>query len=95
MALSQVCLASNILGQTRPFIRRHKKTPTLISTQKESKTRYFGATHTAIASTDPVAKITGITNDIGADYVFEVIGVPAIAAPAYASPRRGGTTTHH
>mgnify|MGYP003387221708 CR=1 FL=1 len=51
----------------------------------------FGATHTVNASNDPVAQIMEITNGIGVDYAFEVIGIPAVAAQAYAATRRGGT----
>ena len=51
----------------------------------------FGATHTVNASEDPVAQIMEITNGIGVDYAFEVIGFPAVAAQAYAATRRGGT----
>ena len=54
--------------------------------------RDFGATHTVNASEDPVAQIMEITNGIGVDYAFEVIGIPAVAAQAYAATRRGGTT---
>lgn len=52
----------------------------------------FGATHTVNAGTDPVEQIIEITNGIGVDYAFEVIGYPAVAAQAYAATRRGGTT---
>ncbi|MGK2914477.1 MAG: Zn-dependent alcohol dehydrogenase [Porticoccaceae bacterium] len=54
--------------------------------------KQFGATHTINASGDVVAKIMEITGGIGVDYAFEVIGVPAVAAQAYAATRRGGTT---
>jgi len=63
-----------------------------LSDEKLAVAREFGATHTVNASTDPVAQIMAITNDIGVDYAFEVIGFPAVAAQAYASTRRGGTT---
>lgn len=63
-----------------------------LSDEKLAAAREFGATHTVNASTDPVAQIMEITNGIGADYAFEVIGFPAVAAQAYASTRRGGTT---
>jgi S-(hydroxymethyl)glutathione dehydrogenase/alcohol dehydrogenase len=53
--------------------------------------KQFGATHTINASGDPVARIMEITGGIGVDYAFEVIGVPAVAAQAYAATRRGGT----
>mgnify|MGYP000067693593 CR=1 FL=1 len=63
-----------------------------LSDEKLAAAREFGATHTVNASTDPVAQIMEITNGIGVDYAFEVIGFPAVAAQAYASTRRGGTT---
>ncbi len=63
-----------------------------LSDEKLAVAREFGATHTVNASTDPVAQIMEITNDIGADYVFEVIGFPTVAQQAYAATRRGGTT---
>lgn len=63
-----------------------------LSDEKLAAAREFGATHTVNASTDPVAQIMEITNEIGVDYAFEVIGFPAVAAQAYASTRRGGTT---
>lgn len=63
-----------------------------LSDEKLAAAREFGATHTVNASTDPVAQIMAITNNIGVDYAFEVIGVPAVAAQAYAATRRGGTT---
>ncbi|MBQ0719184.1 MAG: Zn-dependent alcohol dehydrogenase [Gammaproteobacteria bacterium] len=62
-----------------------------LSDEKLAAAREFGATHTVNASTDPVAQIMEITNGIGADYAFEVIGFPAVAKQAYASTRRGGT----
>ena len=63
-----------------------------LSDEKLAVAREFGATHTVNASKDPVAQIMAITNDIGVDYAFEVIGIPAVAAQAYAATRRGGTT---
>jgi len=63
-----------------------------LSDEKLAAAREFGATHTVNASTDPVAQIMKITNDIGVDYAFEVTGFPAVASQAYNSTRRGGTT---
>lgn len=54
----------------------------------------FGATDTVnAASGDPMALIKGITNGIGVDYAFEVIGIPAVIQQAYKATRRGGTLT--
>lgn len=63
-----------------------------LSDSKLEAAREFGATHMVNAGTDPVEKIMEITNGIGVDYAFEVIGYPAVAAQAYAATRRGGTT---
>jgi S-(hydroxymethyl)glutathione dehydrogenase/alcohol dehydrogenase len=63
-----------------------------LNNAKLEAARDFGATHTVDANTDPVAQILEITDGIGVDYAFEVIGVPAVAAQAYAATRRGGTT---
>ena len=54
----------------------------------------FGATDSVNGSSgDPVAKIKELTDGIGVDYGFEVIGVPAVVQQAYAATRRGGTCT--
>jgi len=53
--------------------------------------REFGATHTINASSgDPVEQVREITNG-GADYSFEVIGIPKVALQALASVRAGGS----
>lgn len=52
--------------------------------------RHFGATHTIDASQeDPVAKVRELTGG-GADYAFEVIGLPAAITQAFDMVRRGG-----
>jgi S-(hydroxymethyl)glutathione dehydrogenase/alcohol dehydrogenase len=52
--------------------------------------REFGATHTVDASTeDAVEKVRELT-DGGADYAFEVIGLPAAITQAFDMVRRGG-----
>ena len=54
----------------------------------------FGATDTVNASSgDAVAKVRELTDGIGVDYGFEVIGVPAVMEQAYAATRRGGKVT--
>jgi S-(hydroxymethyl)glutathione dehydrogenase/alcohol dehydrogenase len=40
---------------------------------------------------DPVAQVQALTGGRGADYAFEVIGLPETVAQAYATARRGGT----
>ena len=52
----------------------------------------FGATHVInAAKEDPVAKIREITGG-GADYSFEVIGIPDVVAQAFDATEAGGTT---
>jgi S-(hydroxymethyl)glutathione dehydrogenase/alcohol dehydrogenase len=51
----------------------------------------MGATHLVKAdSEDPVSRIAKITNG-GADYAFEVVGIPALVRQAFDSVRPGGT----
>lgn len=53
-----------------------------------------GATDTVDASaSDPVAAVRELTGGRGADYSFEVVGLSATIAQAYAMARRGGTVT--
>jgi S-(hydroxymethyl)glutathione dehydrogenase/alcohol dehydrogenase len=42
---------------------------------------------------DPVAQVQALTGGRGADYAFEVIGLPETILQAYATARRGGTVT--
>ena len=54
----------------------------------------FGATDTVNgSSTDPVGKIREMTDGIGVDYGFEVIGIPSVVEQAYNATRRGGKVT--
>jgi len=39
---------------------------------------------------DPVAQIKELTDGVGVDYAFEVIGVPAVIAQAFEAVKRGG-----
>jgi S-(hydroxymethyl)glutathione dehydrogenase/alcohol dehydrogenase len=51
----------------------------------------FGATHTVNpAEGDPVTQVLGLTNGLGADYAFEVIGRADTAVQAYFSIKPGG-----
>jgi S-(hydroxymethyl)glutathione dehydrogenase/alcohol dehydrogenase len=43
------------------------------------------------ADGDPVAQVQALTGGRGADYAFEVIGLPDTIVQAYATARRGGT----
>ncbi len=61
-----------------------------IHPNKLEMAREFGATHFVDASKDdPVAKVRELT-DGGADYAFEVIGLPAAITQAFDMIRRGG-----
>jgi S-(hydroxymethyl)glutathione dehydrogenase/alcohol dehydrogenase len=63
-----------------------------INTNKLEMAREFGATHVIDASKeDPVLKVVEMTGGIGADYAFEVIGIPSAIQQAFAMIRRGGT----
>jgi S-(hydroxymethyl)glutathione dehydrogenase/alcohol dehydrogenase len=52
----------------------------------------FGATHTVNAKDagDPTDAIRGLTDGLGVDYAFEVIGEPAVITQAFMSLKRGG-----
>ena len=53
--------------------------------------KQFGATHTVNGgSTDPVGAVQELTGGRGADYAFEVIGVPDVVMQAFLATRRGG-----
>jgi len=53
--------------------------------------RQFGATHTVNpADGDPISQVLALTDGLGADYAFEVIGRADTAAQAYHSIRPGG-----
>lgn len=60
---------------------------------KEPFARQCGATDFINASeTNPVKAIKELTDGIGADYAFEVIGVASVMEQAHLATRRGGTT---
>ncbi|MEX2159847.1 MAG: Zn-dependent alcohol dehydrogenase [Dehalococcoidia bacterium] len=62
-----------------------------VNTNKLEMAREFGATHFVDASKeDPVAKVQELTGGAGADYAFEVIGLPAAITQAFNMVRRGG-----
>ena len=63
-----------------------------ISAAKLEIAKKFGATHFVNASKeDPVEAVMRITNNIGSDYAFEVIGNQATTLTTYRLIRRGGT----
>lgn len=55
--------------------------------------RRFGATHTVDAgrSEDLITPVVELTDGLGADYAFEVVGRPETIAAAYGAVRKGGT----
>ncbi|MEE9325328.1 MAG: Zn-dependent alcohol dehydrogenase [Dehalococcoidia bacterium] len=63
-----------------------------IRDNKLEMARQFGATHTINSSReDPVAKVLEITEGRGADYAFDVIGIPEVMEQAFACIRKRGT----
>jgi len=61
-----------------------------IDDQKLEKSRRFGATHTVNSgATDPVAAVREITG-IGADHVFDFVGIPSVYEQALAMLAVGG-----
>ena len=61
-----------------------------IDDQKLGKSRRFGATHTVNSgATDPVAAVREITG-IGADHVFDFVGIPSVYEQALAMLAVGG-----
>ena len=54
--------------------------------------RQFGATHVLLAGEgDVVKRVADLTGGYGADYAFEVIGLPRTIRQAYDAARKGGT----
>lgn len=63
-----------------------------LNTQKLDLAKQFGATHIVNPNDgDPVLQVLGLTDMLGADYAFEVIGRGDTALQAYNSIRPGGT----
>jgi S-(hydroxymethyl)glutathione dehydrogenase/alcohol dehydrogenase len=59
---------------------------------KRKTSEAFGATDLVDpAAGDPVSQVRELTGGLGADYAFEVIGLPETVQQAYRSARRGGT----
>jgi S-(hydroxymethyl)glutathione dehydrogenase / alcohol dehydrogenase len=55
--------------------------------------RLLGATDLVDASSvDPVEEVKALTGGRGADYTFEVVGIPATIKQSFSMTRRGGTT---
>ncbi|MCL4508716.1 MAG: Zn-dependent alcohol dehydrogenase [Chloroflexi bacterium] len=63
-----------------------------INPQKLDLAQRFGATHGVNSSADDVVGcIRQLTGGLGADYAFEVIGLPQTIQQAYETVRKGGT----
>jgi S-(hydroxymethyl)glutathione dehydrogenase/alcohol dehydrogenase len=60
---------------------------------KRAAASKFGATHSIDPSVeDPIEFLKGLTEGRGADFAFEVVGVPALQRQAYDMTRPGGVT---
>jgi S-(hydroxymethyl)glutathione dehydrogenase / alcohol dehydrogenase len=55
--------------------------------------RKFGATHTILASDNPINTIRDLTGGRGAEHAFEAVGIPALQEQALQAIRPGGTLT--
>ncbi len=62
-----------------------------LAPKKLEMAKAFGATDTVNPSDgDPADQIRSLTDGLGVDYAFEVIGIPAVVVQAYMSLKRGG-----
>jgi S-(hydroxymethyl)glutathione dehydrogenase/alcohol dehydrogenase len=65
-----------------------------LSDHKLDLAKTFGATHVVNGGkTNSVEAVKGLTDGIGADFTFEVVGIPALMLAANDAARRGGTVT--
>jgi S-(hydroxymethyl)glutathione dehydrogenase/alcohol dehydrogenase len=55
--------------------------------------RQFGATHTLLATEDPIKAIRNLTGGRGTEHAFEAVGLPQLQELAFKATRRGGTLT--
>jgi S-(hydroxymethyl)glutathione dehydrogenase / alcohol dehydrogenase len=62
-----------------------------LSAEKMEMARSFGATDTVTPGGNTVKEIMGMTNGIGVDFAFEVIGLPSTIETCVKLARRGGT----
>jgi S-(hydroxymethyl)glutathione dehydrogenase / alcohol dehydrogenase len=62
-----------------------------LSVEKMEMAKEFGATHTVTPGGNTFKEVLGMTNGIGVDYAFEVIGLPATIETTIKLTRRGGT----
>lgn len=63
-----------------------------LSEEKLEMAKKFGATDAVLSDENTVKAVKGLTGGVGADYAFEVIGIPKVMELAYAVTRNGGTT---
>ena len=61
-----------------------------LSAEKMALAMEFGATHTVSTDGNPAKEIIGMTNGIGVDFAFEVIGLTATIEQCIRAARRGG-----
>ena len=65
-----------------------------VADNKLALARKFGATAVVNGGTEnAVEAVKAITGGLGADFTFEVVGVPSLMLTAYNAARRGGTVT--
>ena len=63
-----------------------------LSAERRALAESLGATNTVDGANDAEQAIKDLTDGVGVDYAFEVVGVPATMQLAWAVTRRGGTT---
>jgi S-(hydroxymethyl)glutathione dehydrogenase/alcohol dehydrogenase len=61
-----------------------------ISAEKMEMAKQFGATHTVTPGGNAFKEVLGMTDGIGVDYAFEVIGLPSTIETCIKMARRGG-----
>lgn len=61
-----------------------------LSEQKMALAKEFGATHTVSSGGNPAKEILAMTNGIGVDFAFEVIGLTSTIEQCIRASRRGG-----
>ena len=62
-----------------------------LSQEKMETARHFGATHTISPGGDPVKEIFEMTNGVGVDYAFEVVGSGKLVEQCVKATRKHGT----
>ncbi len=62
------------------------------SAEKIQLARAFGATHVVEPGANPVKEIYGLTDGIGVDYAFEVVGSAKLIETCFKATRKNGMT---